>query len=340
MFNKLCNIIRSSPIKTIPIIILVIFLTATSNVYSYKMESQSFAEFKNTLKQQAEEEIWKQISTMIELADVSARQNSKFIAKKLEADILRQYSDINELRSEFEGDVFGQKFHNILKENLIIQNTSPSALNPHSFYTIVGLEKGILEIFSSSNSGLEQSSTNQIVDWNTFIKASANPTLTQKAIDSVLSRDRGIIFLQTSSNGDQPPVTEMNMDTLRKVYEQGGIEAFKQFSIVSPSYITDNGDIFNIDDQTYMTKNKNYKLIILQCFNLYDILYEYRSELQQTQYLNDHNVTVIEGFEEMEFLRTVFWSVILFIVCIFFVHIYNTDMKTCAEYSKRVRRMD
>lgn len=327
MLEKVRNIISASPLKVIPLFVAAVLLTSAVNVYIYKIENDRLQEFTAQIEEDHREESWNEISSLIKMANVASRQNSKFIAKKIEVDILREYTNMDILKSDFTNGEFNKGFHTILKSNLVNENGAPSALYPPAFYTLVGMEKGIIAMFSNEASAtLSASSIDSIMEWDSYAQGRSNPTLAKTAINAVMARDSGLIFWQNVPDSDNEiqSLSAMTMETLRTVYEKKGIEGLGNFSIVSPSYITETGDIFQTDDTTLLKKNENYKLVILQSFNLLDILEKYEVDLAHSNSNNENNVRFIEDYIKYNFIKTLSSSLVLFLLSMFFVKLYNS----------------
>jgi hypothetical protein len=324
-----------TPLNVIPVTIFALLLMAAMNIYVTKLDNDSLDNFRDRLDEQNKERSWDEISSLISLANVAVKQNSKFVASNLEASILRQYPNLDELKEEFERGKFGSDFHEVLKSNLDTNEDSQTLLNPPSYFTVVGLEDGVIAFFSSEYADIPSSSS--IMSWNKFIQNKPNPELSKEAIKSVLSKDSGLIFWQNynSPDGKLEKLDKMDLSTLKKAYELYGIEGLRYYSILSPSYITDSGDIFQTDDRTYLQKNKNYKLIILQSFNIAELLEKYDQTTIKSEKYKSENKVFIDEFIKNKMIKTVLWSFITFLLCILLVNIYNSERNKIENCSKK-----
>lgn len=328
MVNKLLAFVRRSPVNVIPLVICSLLLTAVFNIYIAKQDVDSLDKYRDTIERQYKDHQWKEIETMIKMANIASRQNSKFIASRIEADLLRNYRDLNELKSEFIKGQFSEEFHDILKDNLTLDNGAPSSIYQPSYYTLVGLNEGIISIFSNEAAvTLNASSNKNVLTWGSYTKGFPNPKLASTAVESVLSRESKIIFWQNSRSNDEVlnTHTKMDMNTLKFAYEKFGLEGLKNYSILSPSYITDNGDIFNTDDVTFMKENKNYKLVIIQSFNITEIVDRYEGSIERLEKEKTYAVTYVEDYTERRMLEAIGSAFVLFLLSILLVVLFNSE---------------
>lgn len=105
--------------------------------------------------------------------------------------------------------------------------------------------------------------------------------LNREAIETILSNNDmdELIFWE---NNDNKHVEHMDLQELINLYHEEGLSSMKSFELLIPTYITPDGDIFGIKDVDSLgRKIDNYKMIIVQRVNIYDILKAYSSELSE-----------------------------------------------------------
>ena len=330
MFHKLKCFVKNSPVNIIPLIIMVLLLSAAMNIYVTRASTERLVEYREETVQRHNVHKWNDIELLINMANTASRQNSKFIASRIEADLLREYSDLDDLRVQFERGNFSKTFHNVLKENLMLDNGAPSAIYQPSYYTLVGLNDGIISLFSNEDSvALNAESSKETLEWHTYAGGFPNEQLATTAIDAVLQKSRGLIFWQNyrSDNVDLNGVSDMSMKTLQQAYDKYGLEGLRNYSLLSPSYITDNGDIFNTDDTTFMKKNKNYKLVIIQSFNLSEIIDQYDATLALTDANKMYAETFLDNYIQQRYIESALWSFALFLLSMVLTVLYNSEQK-------------
>lgn len=321
MLKKIRESIYNSPLKSIHLSILAFLVTASANIYCYKLETDNLIKHQESIKHASKVENWAQVSSLLEISNIAAQQNAKFLSKKIESDVMRQYDNINDLKKEFDSAQLTPKFNNILKNSLLSENEAPSSLYPPRFNSIVGMRNGIVSIYSNRSS-TQIDSINNVMSWDQYIQSSYNPALTKQVIDAVLEKKEGIFFWQSQPGSHQVPhIERMDMNGIKQIYDAGGVEGFKNFSIVTPAYITDNGDIF--DNMSDFKNKANYKIIILQSVNMYDIMEKYSSSLEMKSSNTESNVTILNNIMSYKFIVVILNTTILIILCLFFANIYN-----------------
>lgn len=339
MFHKLGRFVRNSPINIIPLLICVLLLSAAVNIYATKVSSDRLQDLNTEASKRYDVHKWNDIELLIDMANTASRQNSKFIASRIEADLLRNYSDLEELRKQFESGKFSEEFHEVLKDNLMLDNGAPSAIYQPSYYTLVGLNSGIISIFSNEASVALNATNAKSLDWESYTKGFPNSKLAKAAVDAVLTRNKGLIFWQNyrSDNVDLNSVSKMDMSTLQTAYGKYGLEGLRNYSILSPSYITDSGDIFNTDDSTFMKKNKNYKLVIIQSFNISEIIDQYDKTLQESETNKQYVDTYLKGQIDAQYLQAGMWSFALFLLAMILTVFYNSEQGRREEQTQNIK---
>lgn len=113
-----------------------------------------------------------------------------------------------------------------------------------------------------------------------------NNDLNKEAIQTILANDDMDKFIFWENNNSKK-IKEMDIKSLINLYHEKGLFSMKNYELLIPTYITPDGDIFGIKDVDSLGhKIDNYKMIIVQRVNIYDILETYSSELSayQSQY--------------------------------------------------------
>ena len=123
-----------------------------------------------------------------------------------------------------------------------------------------------------------ENTKDEYISIENLMKLQSNNELNSQAIKSIINmNDDQYIFWQTSG---KKLVKEMDIDNLIDIYNEYGLEAMKDYELLVPTYITPSGDIFgNADTDGIGHITSNYKIIIVQRLNVYDILSDYNYEL-------------------------------------------------------------
>lgn len=162
------------------------------------------------------------------------------------------------------------------------------------------------------------SSTKKSRDWITEIQAKPDRVIAAKAVNMILTKNNNIIYLKVDAfiSVDHEPF-DPNMTTFKAAYDRYGINIFRNYNILVPSYITNDGDIFSVPDvNTRGIKNENNKLIIVQEFNIYDAIIKNKDDLDKydaivTEYEKDLRATIDSKI--FSFIFSIFITMLSFI---------------------------
>ncbi len=92
--------------------------------------------------------------------------------------------------------------------------------------------------------------------------------------------NKSIIFWKIRNTIGQEEISNMDISDLLNIYDKYGLESMKDYEMLVPAYITKSGDIFNTNDLTNLGyKVSNYKIILVQRMNVYDIISKYDQDL-------------------------------------------------------------
>lgn len=320
------------PLRLIPIAVFCIMSTAAINIL---IANVSYTTVKNSLEETASihrQEIWNEIEDVIETGYYTSKLNSKIIALNLENSIVKQYDNLDDLKSQFETENFSEKFHQILQANLLRDDVS-NRLVADRYLTIIGTSKYVLTTFSNDDtSNIRQMDSTKVVTWDDISNRTPVPSMTKEAINQVINKSSGVIFTKTSEESDSNNINiPIKLEALKEVYDRGGLEALYDYSIVAPAYITENGDIFGTGDRTYLHQNHNNKLMIIQFIGLEPLLNDYTDYLAEKIKNNDMSEENIEDYMLQILLTTATISLMLFLISVILVGIHNAESRRCSN---------
>ena len=152
-------------------------------------------------------------------------------------------------------------------------------------------------------------------DWDIEINSKNNINLAKTSVDIILSEQNSLAIWPSETTTkliENNNISYPSMAELKNLYNRNGYNAFKNYNILVPSYITKDGDIFGVPDvNDHGIKNDNNKIIIVQEFNIYDSIAIHKGVLDSydmmiVQY-KDNEQQVIDR----KILEDVFMSIIL-----------------------------
>ena len=121
--------------------------------------------------------------------------------------------------------------------------------------------------------------------WKEETNSRMNPVLYKDSVEKILHQQVPYAIIESSLYaqshvGDTMQTSDFNV--IKSEYLKYGVGALKSYNIIVPSYLTDHGDIFGVPDITPDgTRNINYKITIIQEFNLFDSILPYNSLFEQ-----------------------------------------------------------
>lgn len=262
--------------KYLPIIILVlIFLAGWQYLILYKDidDAQNRIIEVDTKYQNME---WAMIVSVLENAKAGSNVRTRQIATEIINDVNIEYPNLDVLKTELDKnpDKLDTAYGTILLE--VPKDKYYNNIFNNRNNVIIVDDKGVIVSYRAG--ALHQ---NVRATWDEDLKDHYNPSLGRCAINKILAQDTELIFWEID-----PPIVENHMiitdcrlDELRAVYYKEGLEGLYGYTFLVPAYITGDGDIFGTLDYDPSTgdKNNNHKLIVLQKFNLYDIITKYYS---------------------------------------------------------------
>lgn len=317
----------STPLQLIPIIVFCLVMAAALNIYVMKNKYDEVKDYSQNMEDTYVDKTWEEVEEVINTSYYSSKLNSKIIALRLENSIRMNYDDLNDLKVQFEEDSFTTEFHELLKDNLL-KDDIQNKLKSEPYLTLLGTESHLISSFANdkynSFRGLKDE---PIVDWETFLNTLPNPELGITALEMVMNQSNDVIFTQSKVDSVGGTITTVDMSTLKNIYLTEGMEGLENFSLLAPSYITEEGDIFGNNDSTFMQKNKTHKIIVIQVVNLSDILDAHEKLFKQLDLNHDQQLKAIESFLIREVSLTAAWSVICFIISLILIGVHNAEVR-------------
>lgn len=328
MFKRIKEIV-CSPMQMIPLAVFSLIAISLCSIWIAVTKYESAKEYVEMVDKQSTVEEWDAIESAIETNFYSSKLNSKIIAMRLEASLRSHYKDLGELEKEFDTLNYSKEFHEILKSNLY-QDDVRNNLKTDPFMTLVGTEEYLIASFSSVKGvSLANYDTEQIRKWEDVYNSSPDPNLMKDAIWAIKTKSPNIIFSKNyhrnSANNEQ--FISMTMDSLKTVYEEKGLEALYDYSILAPAYITEDGDIFGTDDNIFMQENRNHKIMVIQVVDIERIIDNEMYKLKLIDKQIDKQKAVVSAYLSQEIIMSFIWILILFTVSSFLIYIHNTSLK-------------
>lgn len=336
MFKKIIKQLKSRSVKAIPVVVFLMVLTSAINIYIVKNDTSQLTSFEKKSAEITKQEQWTIIEQSISHTQEIARQNSKYLSVKTEAGILKEYPKLNELEKEFKTGEFSSKFYNVLRDNLSVDESS-NGLFPAPYRTVVATRDGVISIFSNEYHESEKTDK-QMMTWDEYFGISPNTGVSQKAIQDVMEQKDDVIVIQNSPY-NKGEIEAVDLDVLEGLYLSKGEEALEHFSILAPSFIKDNGDIFGNSDNDFMKDNKSHKLFIIQSIKIGDILDKNRTAINAPEAQQLTIETTIETYNKGKIVVALVWSFLLFAMALILISIYNSERERSRSCTAKTKVM-
>ena len=272
-----------------------------------------------TLKKERFDHIY---TYMLDLQE-KAYENANNESLKIES-YLRNVGDIDNLKTDMDnGTFYKSTLHELFESSM--QDNNFNGINNSRNGIIIASVDGILE-----DSNYKRVSGKESRDWDNEINNSYNGELDSIAINDIINQSNSLIITESVNllnkgnlNYDNHIlIKNSSYESLLEVYEKEGIIGLRNYQIWAPAYITDTGDIFGQDDIVNGIRVKNYKIILIQEFNLYDQIQKHHPELMDVSDINEISNEFKNGLSLL-YLMGICYVCVIVVVMIYFSAQYN-----------------
>lgn len=292
------------------IIILCIVLFSYKQFFDYKDSITSY----NEIYQGMNMELNKYIESLIVENEKKVEHGMNIYANNIHKEILKAYGEeLNGLEEDIEHPTPNSKLTKILDSTLYDTFVNKDNNDNRPFVTSMN------DILWNRSLGYIPNNKS-VISWEDFVNMHSNKKIANQAMNAIKNVNYGkkIIFWEFINNMDKNHkcVEDMDIRDLIKIYHEKGIEGFKSYEILVPMYITRDGDIFGTKDVNSMGfKIKNYKIILVQRLNVFDILepYLYNIEYYKNELKSIKNDTKYQQNEKI-YIMTQSTIIIIFVI--------------------------
>lgn len=195
------------------------------------------------------------------------------IANSIKADIYSKYGNLSILKDELDSNIYSDELIDIFQNN--IEDKYLNNVKTTNNGVVIADYNGIILDYRYD---INDNSVKRT--WETEAARHGNKYLYEDSIKKILEQtnDEFIVQQRTSDDGEYY-YKKFTIDTFKQIYYNEGIEGFKNYSFLVPTYIYNHEDIFGTNDIINGEKVNNHKLIIIQQFNLYEQVEEVANSL-------------------------------------------------------------
>lgn len=268
--NKLGTLKKSLPPLSVTILILILIIIGISRYFFFNIEKDIYNQQMKELDEVTTACNWSLIEGTIREASLASQSTSLYVSTMIVDDIYNEYPDLNILKNELDNGLY----HESKLPEIILKNIE----NKYLF----NIRNKNNDIFVITSNGIAVDTNLDYIDtvYRSFkdeAETHFNYELAYKAFDKLLEhKNYNIIYYEPQAPdnvNEHELVVTSSYESLYKVYCKEGIEGLKGYTVLVPTYITDNGDIFGTLDINFNGKKvENHKMIVVQRFNIYDVL--------------------------------------------------------------------
>lgn len=307
---------RKNVHKSRLISIITLIITSFILLFSYKQYDEyiTINEKYNDIKRSTEEELEIYMYSLLNENVEKAELYMNEFTNEINEDIYNEYGkDLVGLQDDIDYPTEDSKLSEIFDRHLgglyINRNTNKNK-------AIVMSQENILW---DRSLGVDKNEK-KYLSIDDLIKEHYNIPLSKNAKEAILnvnSRSNNFIFWEVlpNTNKNHKMIDKMDISNLIDVYKTEGIEGIKSYSLLVPTYISKDGDIFgNKDISSLGFKNKNYKIIIIQRLSVYDILKEdlYRISFFENEIDKlDEEILEINNKKVFNMLESIGWIIVV-----------------------------
>ena len=310
-------------------VILAFIISCSYSFISYHAQLSKIDENKELIDDDFRNVRWHLVVSSIESIQRTQKIQSKLIAMQLKEDIANAYPNLNELQAIFDSGSHSAStpFSKIVLNT--VQNSrvyfEPSARNG----VLIGINNTVLYNLIVPTDRFE-------TPWNDFIRGNYNRALATNLNAEIISNRKDLILLEPGTpkrhNSDHVPQLVTNIDDLKKIFRTEGYDGLENYLIVTPAFITDDGDIFGtLDYDQKGHRSKNHKIIVMTYVSLMDFIHSFHHRrIAYIEHMEAHNKHSRENDIRnicYQSIQTVLLHLIL-IICIFVFskHLFHGDI--------------
>lgn len=196
---------------------------------------------------------------------------SDSLSSKIESSIREKYPDLSILENCLNERNIPDELYDIIRSSIDDATVSDG-------HMAIMMPWGILMDLSKDNSRVDEGDGSLRV-WESELEHQINKPLYSNTINKLFTSSESILYWEMEKNGEPTNIITPTLSNLKSVFMEKGLEGIKNIEFLVPSYITENGDIFGVNDVSdsgFLTKNN--KIVIVYIFNLYDIIVNHHSD--------------------------------------------------------------
>ena len=256
------------------LVLLALVISCSYSFIGYNRQINKIEQNTELAKQEFKEIRWDVIEHAIHAIQRIQKINSKLIALELRDEIKKEYPELDALKDVFKrGHHVDDKFNHIIIKTIHDEPLIGEASNRNG--VLIGFNDKVLYNLIIPMDKFEN-------DWKFFIEKNYNKTLASNLLNRVNSYNRDVILLEPREprlpkDVIHREITEYDLDSMKDIYLQEGPKGLSEYIIITPAFITDEGDIFGTPEYNENgAKTNNHKIIVMSYTSLIDWIHAHQ----------------------------------------------------------------
>jgi len=258
------------------IVLLALVISCSYSFIGYNNQINKIQQNVAHSKEEFNEIRWDAIEHSIQSIQRIQKINSKLIALELRDEIKKEYPELNTLKRIFTtGHHVDTKFNHIIIKTVHSEPLVGESSNRNGI--LIGFNDKVLYNLIIPMNTFES-------DWQYFIEKNFNKKLAGNLLDKVIkSHSRDVILLEPKEpkllEGIQHKVIdEYDLKEMKAIYLKEGARGLSEYIIITPAFITDDGDIFGTPEYNEVgDRNDNHKIIVMSYTSLIDWVHAHQN---------------------------------------------------------------
>ena len=308
-------------------IIFVLFIIVIPGLFHYVFYHTKLDIYNSSIRDaevQYHESLWSMTDSTIKIANAVGKEKGIELSKVL-VDKIRANNDIHHLKDALDSGNYAESGFFYTVHNTIRGNWLLNINNSNNDVFVLYRDNILIDTTANADGRIYQ-------DLESFISNHYNPELAKVAFNAMLRGEPSdIIFMENNPGlSEHMQLASMNKYALKKIIETEGINGLRGYEILLPIYITDDGDIFGTRDITKEgIVSKNHKMILVQTYNLYDMLSMYNSSeiesINSNYNIMKKNYERIVQFANVSYLAIMLMDMVAILLVLFYTTRYKKD---------------
>lgn len=276
--------------------IIISMMSFVAIVLMYSYMAYEIEKYQNDHIMHHKERTFDQIESYINELYAQSGAAGHRVSSYIKTNIIQQYADVHDLQDEMANKNYDHLndiiFTSVMRVGPYLNNVK-TANNS----IVVGTNTNI--IYNLDYSISYNNTQNKYATWKNVIDNFYNKDLADNAYNEIVAMSRKMIFVEPEESEDENHIyyKTMNMDKLKSIYIDQGINGLKGYELLVPTYIDDTKDLFGTQEIKFGIKQETFRLIIVQRCNIYEQISKNKPDLLEDDHadklLDEKNVNMI-----------------------------------------------